>query len=216
MNRYTKSFFTGLIFLLACVVTHSVQAQKIKKFSSGKEPYLAELQQFLKDITTAKEKEKTEALYMEVNASISGGEITNQEFAALVKVSNNLLRKRVVDYEIWEALYRSLIIIHQNEDPQYALPWIENLAEYTRKSKSRNIREYILIMYFCLNEQTLFNDGNLRWTAAEAIWSFSFEGEPQFTIEDANIWGHFKTDSTLLEGVKGTYFPLRQEFVGSE
>ena len=200
--------------ILLLLGSNHVFGQKIKKFSANKEAYVAEVQQFFKDITTSKEKETTEALYMEVNAAIMGGEISEKEFAALVQASNNLLRKRVMEFEIWQSMYLSLILIHQNEDPKYAEPWITNLAEFTRRSKSKNIRDYLKIMYKCLAEQILFDDGSLKWSAIDATWAFSFEEEPRFEIADANIWGYFKTDSTLIEGTNGVYFPLRQEFVG--
>ena len=193
----------------------SASAQKLKKFGNDKDQYKADLQQFFKDITTGKEKEQTEALYTSFIDALNAGYITNEEFNSLVDVSNNMLKKRVVDLNSWEYMLRSMILIHENEDPIYAKPWIDDLAEFTRKSRSKNITEYLQIVYQGLSEQVLYDDGNLKWRAIDATWVFSFEGEPKFEITNADLWGYFKTDSTNIRGTKGVYFPKQQEFIGT-
>ena len=205
-----------VLFLLAmCFFTIDTSAQKIKKFSSSKEQYLVELQQFLKEITTGKEKDQTEALFNDFSSNLNNGLFSEVEFAGLVDMSNTMLKKRVVDFETWEPLLRTMILIHQNEDEQFAEPWLLDLEQTSRKESSKGIREYIQNVYLGLSAQVMFNDGNLRWQATEAIWEFTFDGEAAFNITSANVWGFFKSDSTVIEGTNGIYFPRKNEFIGT-
>lgn len=206
----------GLTLFLAaiCLISIDVSAQKIKKFSNAKEQYVVELQQFFKEITTGKEKEQTEAIYNEFTSNLSSGMFSEKEFAALVDMSNTMLKKRVVEFDTWEQLLRTMLLIHQNEDEKLAEPWLIDLEQTSRKESSKGIRDYIQNVYLGLSQQVMFTDGNLRWQAIEATWEFNFETEATFNITGANVWGFFKNDSTIIEGTNGVYFPRKNLFNG--
>ncbi len=215
-STFLKAKQYSFIFLFAIFIlsTLDVSAQKIKKFSDDKATYLTELEGFFKDITKPKEKEVVEQLFLDFSANLTTSTFSDVEFKALVSTSNNFLKKRVVDFDSWRYMLRSLLLIHQNEDPKFAEPWLIDLDNLSKRSRSNDIRLYLQNVYYGLAEQILFTDGNLRWQAIDAIWSFSFENEATFTIDGADIWGFFKQDSTIIEGTKGVYYPQKNEFVG--
>jgi hypothetical protein len=211
MIRHSKTTLRFIVFFLL-LVNGMAQAQKLKKFSANQEAYLTELQGFLKEIE--KEKTKWESLYLDFSAAATGGLIEEDVFAQLTTVSNNLLRKRVVDFTSWEAFLRSTILIYENEDPQYIKPWMDDLAEFARKERNTDIARYLLTVYQGLSEQVLYDNGRLKWHAIDALWVFKFEGQALFEITEADIRGYFKTDSTIIEGTSGVYYPKEGRFAG--
>jgi len=209
----SSSLIKASVFFVFLFVGNNLFAQKIKKFTPTKEAYSTELLEFLKEIT--KTKEQWEPLHIQFTSKLNSDVLSTAEFNALVEASNTMLRKRVVDFEPWQYMLKTIVLIHENEDEKYAEPFMIDFAEYAKKNTQRNITVYLRTVYQGLSEQTLFDDGGLRWQAKDAVWTFSFVGEAMFTIESADLWGYFKTDSTIIEGTNGIYYPQRYQFVGN-
>ena len=207
-----RLFFIVLIGLLVLPM-QPLKAQKIKSFSKDKAGYAEDLQVFLKDIE--KQKDKWEPLYLDFSSRLADDFLSEEAFDALVTISNNLYRKRIVDFETWHFFLRSIILLYENEDPQYALPWLEDMVGFSKKERSKPISVYLRTIYQGLNAQILYDDGSLRWTAFDAIWVFKFAEEPYFELTNANVWGYFKSDSTLIEGTSGVYYPKQLRFKGT-
>lgn len=201
----------GLTLVLSIVLS-TLNAQKIKQFSKTKEGYIADMQVFLKEIEN--QKDNWEPLLLEVTDKLNNDLLTPEAFEQVVEVSNNLLRKRVIDFDSWQYFLQSVFIIHENEDPKYALPWLNDLVEFTKKERNGPIAIYLRTVYGGLHNQELYNNGSMRWAASDAIWVFKFDEEPFFEITGADIWGYFKTDSTQIEGTKGVFYPKTLLFKG--
>lgn len=216
MVKYIQNFGTRgavLVFVFILLAGTSATAQKVKSFSKNKAAYSAELTDFLKEIE--KEKPKWESLSVDFTGKLNNDLFSDAAFNAIVDISNNLLKKRIVDFEAWNYFLRSSILLHENEDPTYAEPWLEDLVPYSKKERNGTIALYLRTMFQGLNEQTLFDDGTLRWKAVEATWIFSWEDEPRFTITDAKLWGYFKSDSTVIEGTRGIFNPKTLKLTAS-
>jgi hypothetical protein len=211
ISRY-RALGALLVLVVVLFAAPSAVAQKVKSFSKNKADYSAELTDFLKEIE--KEKPKWEALSLEFTGKLNSDLFSDNAFSDIVDISNNLLKKRIVDFETWNYFLRSTVLLHENEDPKHAEPWLNDLVVFSKKERNGTIAIYLRAMFQGLSEQVLFNDGTLKWKSPDATWIFSWNGEPNFTITDADLWGYFKADSTVIEGTRGIYNPKTLKFVG--
>src|SRR5690606_9622356 len=77
------------------------------------------------------------------------------------------------------------------------------------------ISNYIRTMYGAFFKYELFNDGRIKWSIASGDYTFSFEDQPKFSFDGVDIWGHYKEDSTRIEGTGGVYYPKSYTFKGN-
>ncbi len=206
-----KKVLLSLVFLISC---SALWGQKVKKFTEAREAYVDELQTFLKETSDFK-KEELDAFILEVSALWSNPDLTDKEAEEVIKISNNLLRKRVTGSESWRNFMGTVSYINTNEELKLLMPWLEDLQEFTRKTPARMISDYLQTMYGTFTDYVLYDDGKVKWRMESGEYSFGFEEEPIFTFELADLWGYYKNDSTIIEATSGVFYPKKNLFVGN-
>lgn len=201
-----------LIPLLTLLISLSASAQRLKKFSSDPVVYSEELQKFLTD----RDKDRGELIWAEISPMLNDGTFEGVQFDHLVSISNNLLKKRVLDVEVWYALFASCkTISNLDSETDYYSPFLDDLASFSKKNKSRDTDRYLRTLLTCTSDSALFDDGKIRWVNETGGYEFRFENEtPQFIYEDIDLWGYYKTDSTQIVATAGVYYPKTNEFKG--
>lgn len=203
----------GLLVVCFVLILGSASAQKIKRFTADPTVYPTELAAFLKQSKV--DKIALDSLMLDFNGVWNNGTIDDSEAEALYKISNNLLKKRVIDFESWNYLIKIMVHIEYNELPELHLPWLEGFEKFSSKQKARASRDYLRTTYLSFYENTFFDNGRSSWKALNGEYEFKYEGEPMFVYEAMDLWGYYKNDSTQVEGTGGVFYPLRYEFVGN-
>ena len=204
-----KKLFLIVLFTSLGLTSFS---QRLKKFSEEPQVYLEQLEGFLKDI----DRDRGEALYLKVSPILNGGALPGESFNRVVDISNNLLRKRILNIEPWENLFNVLSLIGDNDpEEKYIYPFLEDLSESSRKARSRDTEDYLSTLITCFSDSALNDDGKIRWVNETKGFEFKFEGEPQFVFDDIDLWGYYKDDSTQIVATSGIYYPRKREFVGT-
>ena len=201
-----------LIFLLLSI-TMVANAQRLKKFSEDPVAYSEDLQRFLTD----RDKDLGKALFEQVSPMLNDGTFEGVNFAHLVTVSNNLLKKRVMDLDSWYALFMVCqSLSQQDSDVDYYSAFLSDLAIFTKRTQSRDTDRYLRTLLTCVSDSALFDDGKVSWVNETGGYEFVFEQEnPVFLYEDIDLWGYYKTDSTQIVATSGRYFPKTNEFKGN-
>lgn len=203
-----------LLFAFLFLTGFAGFAQKVKKFTADPEVYPTELRELLSSTKTKSEiVDQTMADFMLVWSS---GGIDEREADAIYKISNNFLKKRITSFEPWNEFIKILYHFENQEEEEYLAPWLENLAAFSKKNTSKKTKSYLNTMYLSFYENTFFDDGRVSWKAMGGDYEFSYEGEPVFTYEAMDLWGHYKNDSTIIEATTGKFYPLKYKFVGNE
>lgn len=201
-----------LVLLLSCI-SLTVFGQRIRQFTPEPEAYLAQVKDVLKESKGVKgdDIDSTMAVF---RGLFNENLIEDAEFNVLVDIGNTFIKKRLLDYEEWFYLVQNLAHLKHNEEEKYALPWLKGLAEFSAKNPSSKSFDFLKASYNIFYDYKLFDDGRIRWQIEGGDYSFSYEGEPLYKFDGVDIWGYYKNDSTLLEGVKGTFSPLDYTFKG--
>ncbi|MCH8555654.1 MAG: hypothetical protein LAT76_10875, partial [Schleiferiaceae bacterium] len=203
MQKSKITLYSTLLFVLFSL---GANAQKLKQFNESKEAYLADLQGLLKEIE--KRKEKVDSVYTNFALTWNEPDFWNdEERKAVVLASNNLLRKRINEFQDWQAFLGIVAHLKNQEDEAYFLPWVSDFAELAKRSTKRIITDYLQIHALTFFNNDLFNDGTIRWKF-DGSYEFAFaEGQSIFKLEDVTITGFYKEDSTTISGTSGSYYP---------
>jgi len=196
----------GLI--VALLFSLGLHAQKVVRFSE-----LEFFQdEFLELIDLNKEQK---SLYQD--SLLPNAMLAADEFGELwVDLSNQLIRKRLVQPEVWEELIRLTYDIYEGEAYGTAEQMAQHLLAYAKKNPSTKIRDYIHQQHLNYIKH-IFSDANdFVWSAPFAVWGFTFEeGAPVYSFEAEDLYGRYREDSTQIIGANFKYYP-EQDLIEGE
>ncbi len=205
------------IFLLTILFLFTLNfayAQKFRNFTPDMEAFPIELKKFLESETRVDKKEVLEPFLLEFNAVWNSGGISEKEAKFIFEASDQMLRKRINEFEPWRQFLKVVMHLETNEEEQYLAPWVEGYAELVKGNPARTAVEYLSTMYSTLYNNVLFEDSRVKWEIRTGFYTYSYEGKPMFTFDGVDLWGFYKNDSTLIEATSGVYYPLERKFVG--
>ena len=201
-----------LLPLVVLLFSFQAFGQKIKKFSKDPEIYLQELNAFLiKDL----DKNRGELLYNQFAPLYADGTFNSETQVSIINISNNLQKKRIVDIESWEYLLKTLVTAVTTEDESLTTAWIKYLDDYTRKGKSGGIKQYLAVVYEVFLNHKLIANNNVTWRVDGDDFQVGFQEELIVRVKEVDLWGFYKTDSTVIEGTNGIYYPASVQFNGN-
>ena len=200
-----------LLPLVIFLFSFQAAGQKIKKFSKEPEVYLQELNAFLtKDL----DKNRGELLYNQFAPIFNDGTLSVEAQDAIVNTSNNLQKKRIIDIDNWEFFLKSMVHAVTAEDELIVEPWIKYLDNFTRKSKSGAIKSYLTIVHEVFINHQFISNKNVTWRADGDDFQIDFDGQLLVRVNEIDLWGFYKTDSTVIEATSGVYYPADIKFDG--
>ena len=195
-----------LLFFVSFLLPAS--AQRLREFRGEPQAYLEDLETFLKE-AKVKEKDALENLMFSFSDVWQSGAIDDKEAAAIYKISNSFLKKRMTAFEGWHDFLLTVVFFENEGEAQLLLPWLEDLSALISEKPARISQDYLHTMYLSLTDYILFDDGRIRWRVSGSDLNLKFEGEPYFTFEFIDLWGIFKDDSTFIEATSGVFYPKR-------
>lgn len=205
---------TLVLALLLCTSLFSLQAQSLKRFSPEKTSYLSELKKYLEEENNKDVESNLLALSTDYD-SIFMSEFSEEEAKLIYTISDNFLRKRVKHIEDWEHFIRIQLYFKANLSEDQLLVFLKDFEELSNRP-AKQISTYLATFYNVVYRNVLFDDGRLRWEIIGETPEYRFEKEPQFSFPTSDLMGFYKSDSTLIEGTQGIFYPRRYLFEGKE
>jgi len=186
--------------LLALLFSLGLHAQKVVRFSSL--DFFQE--EFFELVELRKEQKTVFQDSLLPNAVYAADEFPDQ----WIDLSNQLIKKRLVQPDVWEELIRLTSDISVGEAYGAAQQMVEHLFVYAKRNPSTKIRDYIHQHYLNYSKH-IFSDANdFVWSAPYAMWAFNFdEGAPVYSFETEDLYGYYRDDSTQIIGATFKYFP---------
>lgn len=204
----------SILLLSVFLFSLGLSAQRLKKFSTDRSLYLEELNQYLKGTKADKEKE-IEPLILEFSDTWTGFGITDEEAALVIDISNNFLKKRLSAFQDWSNFLKIVSHLKLNEEEKYLALWLGDLKNTSKNERARTLSDYLSTTYLIFYENTLYDNGKVKWKVGSGDYSLQFDGKPIFKFDGIDLWGYFKNDSTRVEGTAGDFDPHRQIFEGN-
>ncbi|MDZ7845925.1 MAG: hypothetical protein U5L96_03630 [Owenweeksia sp.] len=204
---------THVLLLTLMLLSTVVVGQRIKKFTPDKQAYLVDLEDFLKDLDVD-DKDELERLQLDFASIWDSSAISGEEAAHVYEISNTFLKKRMTSFQGWSDFLNTIIFFESQGKPELLEPWLADLKRFSGENPARFSQDYLHTLYLSFTENILFDDGRVKWRVENTEYDFNFEGEPVFTYQYADIWGHFKDDSTRIESASGRFYPRKYLFKG--
>lgn len=198
--------------LILSLSLSSVFGQRLRQFTQDREAYLTELRDYLEELHDG-DKEVLEATMLDFLTVWQSEGITDKEAQLIYKVSDNLLKKRVNSFTSWSDFLLTVVHFEKNEAQKALLPWLEDLEEFSGSHPARYSEDYLHSMFLTFTGNILFDDGRIRWAVVGSDFTYGFEAEPFFKFDNADIWGFFREDSTVIEGTKLVFYPIQNVIV---
>lgn len=194
--------YSWMVILLSLTAFH-LKAQKIKQFTHEPTAWIGELQKLLKD----DKKAGAEELLLEFGEVWNAGDFTPQMQEDIFKTSNNFIKKRTLDFEIWNHYLKILIHLISQEETDKISGWIDYFQNLSRRSPARAIRDQLHTYHLVFYESKLFDDGSLSWLYTGNYDLKIVDNEPVFEFEETDLFAQFKGDSTYIQDTRGVYQP---------
>ena len=133
-----------------------------------------------------------------------------------IKLSNTLLKKRLVDADFWEEHLRLFIYLYENEELDQFSNMLAHLETHLRTLPSAGIKSYVHQLYGAEVQHVFSDANNIVWKAPYSMWALNFEGNtPIYTITDGDIIGRYGADSTIIVQTSATFSPKSNALEGS-
>ena len=193
--------------LVALLFSLGLHAQKVVRFSE-----LENFEEEFLELIDLKKEQKT--IFQDSLLPIAS--LAAEECGETwVELSNQLIRKRLVQPEMWEELIRFTYDMYEGEAFGNACEMVHHLLDYAKKNPSTKIRDYIHQQYLNYSKH-IFNDANdFIWSAPYATWIFAFEdGAPVYNFEMEDLYGRYREDSIQIIGASFKYYPDQDLIVG--
>lgn len=193
-----------------------VKGQSLRKFSENKVEYINQLREFLPERNEDRdEDEEILPLVNHFDTLWKSSGISPEEAALTVSVSNNLLRKRVTEFESWRHFLKLIEYYEEMLPEEELFNFLQNFEELSRRP-ARQSRKYLQNLYLTFYEQTLYDDGRLRWMVFGDEPEYSFADEPVLSYQNVDLWSYLQNDSSVIEGTDFRYYPRQGKLEGQK
>ncbi|MCH1401968.1 MAG: hypothetical protein L7U78_05525, partial [Schleiferiaceae bacterium] len=194
--------------LVALLFSLGLHAQKAVKFSE-----IELFQEEFLDIVDLKKEQK--ALFKD--SLLPNAVLAADEYGELwIDLSNQMIRKRLVQSEVWEELIRLIYGTYEGEADGNSKQMVEHLLNYSKKNSSKNLKDYIHLNYLNYNKHIFNDERKLLWSAPNALWNLGFnDGSPVYSFDSEDIFGLYREDTTEIFGATFKYYPEQNEIKGS-
>ncbi|MFN3951584.1 MAG: hypothetical protein ACK4KT_04160 [Thermaurantimonas sp.] len=205
------SAFRLILTISVALVAMRSEGQKVRSFSTDTATWRAQVFEILKE----QDKDRAARIVQEFTPVLTSGQLSGGAFELIVKTSNTMLKKRLLDLDAWEDWFKVIAHLTDQEDSAHAFRFHEDFENFAQKNPNRAIRDYIAVMHGVFLKGELFNDGQLRWVFT-GTFEFEFDKEPVFIIRETDLYATFRGDSTYIEKTKGRYFPKSLIWTGED
>jgi len=204
------SFRYLLISLFFFSFVHVLQAQQVKTFSADPVKFPKEMQDFLEE-TNKKEAEKLMEKFL---LQWNGGRFTPAQQEGIYTMSNLMIKKRLKAFPDFQNYIISLIGFSESGLSQQSFDNWNSSLEKLMQSKARKFSDYLEICGGLFSSNTLFESASARWFSSTNSFTFEFDTLPKIVFKSTDLLCGSKTDSLLISGTSGSYYPTLKQFYG--
>lgn len=204
----------GLMGLFLCLglALHG----QLLQFSQDQQAYLPKLREYLKEENKRDlDDEELDTLFLHFRPVWEDAEYTEEERALTIAISNNLIQKRVDEFTAWKYFLEVIRRLEEKEDQSLTHSFLQFFKPLSAQPSQRSV-PVLKRLYLTFYENTLFDDGRLRWTVEGSAGTYGMGAEPYFDFSDVQLWGSYSDDSTLVDQTSFRYYPFRHKLEATE
>lgn len=207
-----KKLFAVLnLFLLSLIV----QAQLVSSFSTEKEKFLKELEQYM----TASKIPQNQEVMDEFQKQLKAGKITDVYMTEIITTSN-LMAGRLMTPATHFYNYLSAVVAAAKAgktDEQFTA-WSRVLNDVIKNQKKGDNNDFLDMAEFSkafFEKNALVSSNTKTWFVESTDYRLSYEGgQAKVTFPQTSLKGFSRADTVAITQTAGTYFPLDDKWEG--
>jgi hypothetical protein len=193
-----------------------IQAQKKYEFSGYTDKYLFELNEFLSIDITKEKKEKVERVISEFTAFYNSDTLSEANKKSLIQMSNLLTKNRFGATPTFYYFIDNILALKRNKaNADQFEDWLKSTQFYVERKRVAYLHQYLQYSLDYFDNHFLYEKGDKVYKVSSTKMKISEEEHnPIFILENVNLIGTTKKDSTVVYHTNGTYYPLKNRWVG--
>src|SRR5690606_2128925 len=201
------------IFAVAVGILAGIAAKaQAPVFSDDQAAYLGEITKFLVD---ANKKEGTAFVETVLQPFWNGPYLNQQQRSRIVVASNVMAKKRFSALPDFKEMLETAAAFPQKGHASAEFDaWLKGLEQAGRSSRKQDLADYLAMSHGLLAERVLFRTASAHWRARASNFTFGFDSVPKVDFPTTDLVWASRTDSAVIEGTSGTYYPLDDRWVG--
>ena len=201
------------IFAVAFGILAGIAAKaQAPVFSDDQAAYLGEITKFLVD---ANKKEGTAFVETVLQPFWNGPHLNQQQRSRIVVASNVMAKKRFSALPDFKEMLETAAAFPQKGHASAEFDaWLKGLEQAGRSSRKQDLADYLAMSHGLLAERVLFRTASAHWRARASNFTFGFDSVPKVDFPTTDLVWASRTDSAVIEGTSGTYYPLDDRWVG--
>ncbi len=92
--------------------------------------------------------------------------------------------------------------------------WMKGLERAGRSSRKQDLVDYLAMGRALLERAVLYEGAGSSWRVRQGKFSFTYDTVPKVVFPKMDLVWSSKTDSSVVEGTSGTYFPMDNSWEG--
>lgn len=200
-----------ILILLLLLVSFQSNAQAPKSFSNDPAMFFKELKGYM-ELTNKKETEKVMDKFEEI--WLEEPKFSAEQQLTIIGTANNMLKKRMKPYPDFSNYVAALMAyISSGRDAQVFTNFHASLDKMLQAS-SKRYSDYIENVAGLFVANVLYESGSTKWVASTGDYKFEFDTIPKISFPAMDLTCYAKGDSSVINGIKGYYYPLTKTFIG--
>lgn len=211
MNAMRRALRVLAVAAALCTLPDAGMAQA-PIFSNDQAAFLAEMNGFL---TGAKKKEG--AVFMETvfTPFWNGSYLNASQRTRIVALSNVMAKKRFTAFpDFKDFLATAAAFQTQGHAADELEAWLKGLDKAGSSPRKQDLVDMLEIGNNLMTEGVIYRSAGSSWRTRSGKFTFGYDSVPKIEFPATDLVWAIPTDSSVIEGTVGTYYPLNNTWVG--
>ncbi|MEO5585993.1 MAG: hypothetical protein ABIQ75_11095, partial [Flavobacteriales bacterium] len=207
-----KQLFAALLLATGLIATPGATMAQTIVFSDDQAAYLQEVTGML---TSANKKEGTAFIEKVFTPFWNSGFLGNEQRSRLVAISNVMSKKRFQAIPDFMDMLTTVsdFPVHGHSQAEFDA-WMKGLTQAGSSSRKQDLSDYLDLSKGLISGNILYQSAASMWRSRANKFIFAFDTVPKAVFGTTDLVWASKTDSSVIVGTSGTYYPLSNMWEG--
>lgn len=209
---HMKSLFAFLSVAVCLIAVPMTTRAQTVVFTDDQAAYLEEITGFL---TSANKKEGSAFIENVFAPFWNGGFLGNEQRSRLVSISNVMSKKRFRAIPDFMDMLTTVSDFpgHGHDQAEFDA-WMKGSTQAGNSSRKQDLSDYLEMSKGLISGNILYQSAGFTWRSRADKFTFTFDTVPKAVFGNTDLVWASKSDSSIIAGTSGTYYPLSNMWEG--
>lgn len=201
-----------LSILAAALLAPASGSAQAPVFPEEQTAFLVEITKFMVE---ADKKEGTAFIEKTFTPFWNGPYLDQPLRSRLVAITNTMAKKRFQALPDFKEMLGAAAAFEKKGHGQAEFDaWMKGMERAGRSTRKQDLADYIEMSDGLMANTTLYKGAGATWRSRAEKFTFAFDSVPKVIFPKADLVWAIKTDSSVIQGTSGTYYPMLNQWAG--